>query len=108
MLRELETVSGEGKVYRQGEFVHPVRYRIRVLQRMHTIKTFDRTPSQLAGLKDITGRIAADEAVLFDMVRQKEAPFTLHLEDGRCLDFLLASTDGTIVNANGKGLYAEA
>ncbi len=107
MLRELETVSGEGKVYCHGEYMYPVRYRITVLQRMHTIKTYGSAPSQIPGLMDIKGRIAADKAALLHMVEQAEPPFTLHLQDGRRLDFLVVNSEGRILNASDRGLYSE-
>ena len=95
MSRELsEQLSGAGPVYRKGgDFVDQARYELRVYQNYSDASGMG-DPATLPGLRDIEGRVTGLDnfALVPDRTR-----LTLHLQDGRRLDFQIIDLDGGIV-----------
>ena len=82
----VKKVSGQGKVFSGERFVANVQYRIRIWPRVETVDLLTgppmiEPPSEDTEL-DITEPIAAAVGELL----------TLHLEDGRKLDFWIVAT----------------
>ena len=92
---ELERRSGRGSVYREdGTLLAEANYELVVFQEFLVVGK-DRSP----GLKDIQGWIEPPD---WPPVGK---PLTLHLEDGRRLDFFYYHSDGSIECHSGQGLY---
>lgn len=91
--RIAEQSTGEGLVYRKdGSFVANVKYALQVIQEFIDTTTKD-GPGTLPGLKDVVGRVTGLDTFA---LLSEGAELTLHLEDGRRLDFLVKNLDGQI------------
>lgn len=88
----IEQCSGVGRIYDEnGQHIGESRYDLQVLQEVHDSPTGD-----VPGLKRIEGTVE----VIADIGRA----LTIHLEDGRRLDFFIADVSGRIAHRGGKGL----
>lgn len=83
--------------YRNGTFVAKAEYALQVIQRVIDART-KQSSETMSGTKRIIGRITGlnTPAFLFD-----DAVLTLHLSDGRLLDFRFTDPDGTISALSG-------
>lgn len=100
MQTPIEQLRGSGEVFRASTEVGYVEYDIRVYQKIQSTRA-----GAISGLTQIQGRVWSDDAFtdLYELFKTKEV-LTLHLEDGRKLDFGLKDPKGTLF-ATGKGLY---
>jgi len=100
MQRLVEQPADEGVVYKGSSRIGRVSYHLDVYQQ------FSETEGDAVGAHlEVEGRIAPVDAV--DVAALQGAPeYTLHLADGRFLDFTIATTAGRI-RSTGRGLYAK-
>ena len=85
--RTLERLTGRGAV------THDNGDRVRVMT--YNITTMQDFIDGIPGLKGIHGRVRIEGTEGFDLLGK---PLTLHLEDGRVLDFFISDSDGNIAN----------
>ncbi len=92
--RVIERLSGSGQV-REGETpLCQAQYHLTVYQQMIDVGT-----GEIPSLKDIRGSISAAPE---DIGRMFGVPkLSLHLQDGRWIDFFLKDTGGTITCTGG-------
>jgi hypothetical protein len=85
----LERLRGEGKVFAGEKFLADVRYDVRVYQDYEEVQLLEgpitRTPTSRSVQLNISPAIGAGLG----------ERLTLHMSDGRKLDFFLTSPDGT-------------
>jgi len=97
----LENVKGMGAVYHGEEFIRELGYDITVWQEwLHSSGA-----APIEGLQEITGLVFDINSPIgvADLVDGRV--LTLHLEDGRRLDFFIRNSDGEIANSGPDGLY---
>ena len=91
----IDKLPGTGPVYDEsGERVGEARYMLWVYQEMKSAGTLQDPDAELPGLKDIRGRVEGLDT--FDLLGKT---LTLHLEDGRHLDFLIENSGGDIAGS---------
>ncbi len=91
----IEEPSGVGEVYRKdGDLVGQAGYDLRVLQEHKDAGTSGDPTFTLPGLRQIEGRVTGlDNFTLMD----ERAMLTLHLDDGRSLDFQVGDPNGLVI-----------
>jgi hypothetical protein len=99
MERLIEQPVDEGEVFEGAARLGRVQYHLAVYQ--HFARTGDESARPNF---DVEGRITAVDALDLAQLYQRASELTLHLADGRLLDFLLANEQGTI-RSTGRGLY---
>ena len=97
----IEEPAGVGQVYRKdGDLVGQAEYDLQVFQEHRDAGDKGDPTRTVPGLKRIDGRVTGlDNFALMD----ERAMLTLHLDDGRCLDFQVGDPRGRVI-AN-SGLY---
>jgi len=99
MQRLVEQPVDEGVVFKGAERVGRVHYHLSVYQQ------FSEGEGPMgAGVLEVEGRIAPLDPVDVSGLPLHESEYTLHLSDGRRLDFTIAGGDGRI-RSTGRGLY---
>lgn len=103
--RNLERLSGQGKVLRDHDKIADVEYFLTVDQEVIEIRSQSGT-SRLDGLKDISGSVTVVEG---QRNLSDGNTYTLVIEDGRRMQFFAKSWDPIsgrheIINAGGEGL----
>ena len=88
-IKLLESPCGVGEVYRAGEKISQVTYRLSMQQEV-VIKESQGKTEEVDGLKSMTGTISITEGAK-DLWGENE--FALHLEDGRRVGFILCGGD---------------
>ena len=87
-----ENPSGKGKVFKKQELIAEVTYELRVFQ----------SGKNPAGHPIITGKIKPlDKPIIIWGIEQ----YTLHLQDGRKLDFVCVNYDPECGIGSDKGFY---
>ena len=99
MQRLVEQPADEGEVFEGASRIGRVYYHLAVYQHFSGEEA-EYVPSHL----EVEGRITPVEPVDLRALHQQAAEFTLHLADGRFLDFSVASEGGRI-RSTGRGLY---
>ena len=99
MQRLVEQPADEGVVFKGETRVGRVHYHLSVYQHFA-----EGAVAAGPGVLEVEGRIAAVDPVDVSAFPPHEAEYTLHLADGRLLDFTIADTDGRI-RSTGRGLY---
>jgi hypothetical protein len=102
MQRLVEQPADEGEVFEGASRVGRVSYHLSVYQHFSGAEG-EFVPAHL----EVEGRITPVEAVDLKALHQHAAEFTLHLADGRFLDFSIASDAGRI-RSTGRGLYSRS
>lgn len=93
----LETLEGEGRVWRHGELLlEPARYLIHISRRVITTQTMNSGESRIPGRKRMEGRLFAP--IPHSLM---DGDIELELEDGRRWKCALSSDDGSLVNRGG-------
>ena len=97
----IEEPSGVGEVHRKdGDLVGQAGYDLQVFQEHKDAGSMGNSTPTVPGLNQIDGRVTGlDNFALMG----ERAMLTLHLDDGRCLDFQVGDPNGLVI-ANG-GLY---
>lgn len=98
MQRLVEQPTDDGDVYQGSVRLGRVHYRLAVYQ--HFAEAEDEfVPANF----EVEGRVTAlDDLDVLELRHREE--LTLHLADGRLLDFLIANEEGAI-RSTGRGLY---
>jgi hypothetical protein len=99
MERLVEQPVDEGAVFEGAVRLGQVHYHLAVYQ--HFSDGEDESGRQTFVVE---GRITAMDALDIPQLHQRASELTLHLADGRLLDFLIANEEGTI-RSTGRGLY---
>ncbi len=99
-IKLIERPSGAGSVYRKdGDLVGQAEYDLRVYREYRDASTMG-DPATIPGLDQIEGTISGlDNFALLN----ESARLTLHLDDGRRLDFQVGGIDGRV--SPNSGLY---
>jgi hypothetical protein len=94
-----EELSGVGEVYRKdGDLIGQAGYDLQVFQEHRDARTSSDPTGTVPGLKRLEGRVTGlDNFALLD----KGARLTLHLSDGRCLDFQVGDLNGRVIPNSG-------
>jgi hypothetical protein len=101
MQRLVEQPVDEGVVFKGTERLGRVHYYLSVYQQ------FSEGEGPMgAGVLEVEGRIAPVDPVDVSRLPFHGAEYTLHLADGRRLDFTIAGGDGKI-RSTGRGLYGD-
>jgi hypothetical protein len=100
--KTLETPSGVGKLYKDGEIVARPRYSLRVTQSVHISHPLDGSISETPGQPEISGHLQLDHYLAGDLIG---AELVLELEDGRRLPIYLRNSAGHILL---RGWFDEA
>lgn len=101
MQRLVEQPASDGDVFEGPVHLGRVHYHLAVYQHFSEAED-EPVPANL----EIEGRITALDALDVVEVHRRKSELTLHLADGRLLDFLVANEDGTI-HSTGRGLYVQ-
>jgi hypothetical protein len=101
MQRLVEQPADDGIVFRGSERVGRVHYHLAVYQHFSEGEG-DRSSG--SGVLEVEGRIVPVDPVDVSKLPVHETEYTLHLADGRQLDFTIASAEGKI-RSTGRGLY---
>jgi hypothetical protein len=102
MQRLVEQPADEGDIFGGASRIGRVHYHLAVYQH------FSESEGGPAPLHfEVEGRITPIEQVDLPALHQQAAELTLHLADGRRLDFSIANDQGTI-RSTGRGLYSAA
>lgn len=99
MQRLVEQPADEGDVFGGKGRIGRVYYRLSVYQHFSAAEG-DPVPTHF----EVEGRITPLEKVDLTALHQQAPELTLHLADGRRLDFSIANVNGTI-RSTGRGLY---
>jgi hypothetical protein len=99
MQRLVEQPSDEGIVYKGAARIGRVHYHLDVYQHFSEAEG-----DSVSALLEVEGRIDAAGEVDVASLPPHIAEYTLHLADGRLLDFTIASPSGRI-RSTGRGLY---
>lgn len=89
--RILERVAGRGKLYLDERFIHDVTYQLVHYEDVIELHTSDGT-EQIGGNRGIEGSISGGD--FFNLLQEH---LTLHLSDGRRINFMLRHTSGELV-----------
>ncbi len=97
----IEEPSGVGDVYRKdGDLIGQAEYDLQIFQEHRDARNLSDPAGTVPGLKRLEGRVTGlDNFALLN----ERARLTLHLDDGRCLDFQVGNPRGRVI-AN-SGLY---
>lgn len=101
MQRLVEQPASDGDVFEGPAHLGRVHYHLAVYQHFSEAED-EPVPANL----EIEGRITALDALDVVELHRRKSELTLHLADGRLLDFLIANDDGTI-HSTGRGLYVQ-
>lgn len=102
MQRLVEQPADEGDVFAGVARIGRVHYHLSVYQ------SFPEAEGELVPANlEVEGRITPLDSVDLTALHQQAAELTLHLADGRLLDFSIANEQGTI-RSTGRGLYRGA
>jgi hypothetical protein len=99
MQRLVEQPADEGDVFEGVSRIGRVHYHLSVYQHFSGAEG-DFVPAHL----EVEGRLTALEPVDFKTLHQQSAELTLHLADGRFLEFSVANEAGRI-RSTGRGLF---
>jgi hypothetical protein len=99
MERLVEQPVDEGDVFEGATHLGRVQYHLAVYQHFSAAEDESAPPNL-----DVEGRITALDELDIAQLHQRASELTLHLTDGRLLDFLIANAEGTI-RSTGRGLY---
>jgi hypothetical protein len=99
MQRLVEQPADEGDVFGTEARIGRVHYHLSVYQ--HFSEADDAAASSHF---EVEGRITPVDPVDVPALHQQAAELTLHLADGRRLDFCVVNDEGTI-RSTGRGLY---
>lgn len=99
MQRLIEQPAAEGSVFGDGAYLGRVHYHLEVYQHFSE-KEGEPVPPNL----EVEGRVTALHGVDVPELHARGAELTLHLADGRALDFRIVHEDGTI-HSTARGLY---
>ena len=102
MQRLVEQPADEGDVFGGAARLGRVVYPLSVYQPFSDAEG-ELVPAHL----EVEGRIAPIDTMDLAGLHQRAAELTLHLADGRLLDFTVANASGTI-RSTGRGLYERA
>jgi hypothetical protein len=102
MQRLVEQPADEGDVFEGASRIGRVHYHLSVYQHFSGTEG-EFVPAHL----EVEGRITPLEPVDLKTLHEQAAEFTLHLADGRYLDFSVA-TDGGRIRSTGRGLYSRS
>lgn len=102
MQRLVEQPADEGDVFGGAARIGRVHYHLSVYQQFSEAEGGP-APAHF----EVEGRITPVDAVDLTALHERAAELTLHLADGRLLDFWLASETGTI-RSTGRGLYGRS
>ncbi len=91
----IEEPSGVGEVYRKdGDLVGQAGYHLQIFQEHKDAGTMGDTTRTVPGLRQIEGWVTGlDNFALMD----ERAMLTLHLDDGRSLDFQVGDLNGLVI-----------
>lgn len=98
MQRLIEQPVGDGDLMEEGGRLARVHYHLDVYQ--HFSDEGEPVPAHL----EVEGRITAPDDLDIPGLHRLGLEFTLHLADGRALDFRFVHEDGTI-RSTARGLY---
>jgi hypothetical protein len=99
MQRLVEQPADEGDMFGGAARLGRVHYHLSVYQQ------FSDTEGEVVPAHfDVEGRITPVDQIDLAALHQQAIELTLHLADGRHLDFSLANDEGTI-HSTGRGLY---
>lgn len=91
---QLETLEGEGRVWRDGEVVlEPARYTIQIFRKVILTQTMNAGESRIPGIPRMRGTLFA--VIPYSLM---EGDIELELEDGRRWKCALTSTDGSLAS----------
>jgi len=99
MQRLIEQPTGDGEVLEGARRLGRVHYHLSVYQ--HFSEVEDQPVP--AGL-EVEGRLKALDLLDFADLQQRRVELTLHLNDGRALEFMVADPTGAI-RSTGRSLY---
>jgi hypothetical protein len=102
MQRLVEQPTDEGIVYKGAARIGRVHYHLDVYQHFSEAEG-----DSVSAVLEVEGRIAAVDPVDVEALPPHVSEYTLHLADGRLLDFTIASSNGRI-RSTGRGLYEKA
>jgi hypothetical protein len=100
MERLVEQPVDEGLVFEGTARLGRVQYHLAVYRRFQEEEEEESVRPNV----DVEGRITALDDLDVAQLHQRASELTLHLADGRLLDFLVANVEGTI-RSTGRGLY---
>jgi len=99
MQRLVEQPADEGDVFGGESRIGRVHYHLSVYQHFSEAEG-EQVPAHF----EVEGRITPIDTVDLPALHVRAAELTLHLADGRLLDFSVANEQGTI-RSTGRGLY---
>ena len=99
MQRLVEQPVDDGDVFDGFGRLGRVHYHLAVYQHFSEVED-ESVPANL----DVEGRIEALDDQDIAQLHQRASELTLHLADGRLLDFVIGTVEGTI-RSTGRGLY---
>lgn len=99
MQRLIEQLADEGDVLEGSRRLGRVHYHLSVYQHFSAAAD-EPVPASL----EVEGQVTLVDHLDLTGLQRRRAELTLRLADGRTLDFLLASAEGTI-RSTGRGLY---
>lgn len=99
MQRVIEQPIGDGDLFEEGGRLGRVHYHLDVYQ--HFAEDGEAVPANL----EVEGRISGPEDLDIAGLHRLGLEFTLHLADGRALDFRFVHEDGTI-RSTARGLHS--
>ena len=99
MQRLVEQPVDDGDVFDGFGRLGRVRYHLAVYQHFSEAED-ESVPANL----EVEGRITALDDLDVTQLHHRASEFTLHLADGRLLDFVMGTAEGTI-RSTGRGLY---
>ena len=99
MQRLVEQPADQGDVFGRTARIGRVHYHLSVYQHFSEAED-ELVPAHF----EVEGRITPVEPVDLTALHQQAVELTLHLADGRLLDFSIANEQGTI-RSTGRGLY---
>jgi hypothetical protein len=97
--RILESPAGQGKIYQEDKFIQTVNYNLIHYKEGLTANSFGGS-SEVEGMRGIEGSLSGGQ--FFNLVGER---LTLHLNDGRRLNFFFRHSNGLIV---GDGNFYQA
>lgn len=100
MQRLVEQPADDGDVFEGPARLGRVHYHLAVYQYFSEAENAS-APANVG----VEGRITTLDQLDVVELHRRQAELTLHLADGRLLDFLIANQEGTI-HSTGRGLYA--
>jgi hypothetical protein len=89
--RILESPTGQGEIYQEDKFLQTVNYHLTHYEEVLTANSFGGS-SEVEGSQGIEGTLR--DGQIFNLVGER---LTLHLNDGRRLNFFFRHSNGSIV-----------